>query len=165
MEISNFGKRDLIPVIIWIILSLLVIVGSYKLGLGTFRNPGPGMFPFLLGTALIFVSLPVLIYSLWDFKSWRKKEVSMWEEIVLWKMGVIVLVLLAYGMILERMGFLITTFLCLFFLYKIVGSERFRKALILASLTVIFSYLLFEIALKVYMPSFPWKDFVSIFFK
>jgi len=164
MQVSNIGKKDLIPATVWIILGILMIIGSYELDLGKLQTPGPGMFPFLLGVILILVSLPILISALKDIRRSRKKKVNIWGGVDFLKMGAIVAVLLAYGLLLERVGFSVTAFLCLFFLFKVVGSETLSKALVLSSVTVIASYLLFIIALKVYMPLFPWRDLANIFF-
>jgi hypothetical protein len=159
MASSNLGKRDLVPAIVWIILGILLFIGSYKLHIGCLRDPGPGMIFFFLGIILILLSLPIVVRSLRNIKNEKKKEKSIWAGVDLWKIGVTVVILFAYGFILEGIGFSVGTFCCLFFLFKIVGSEKVVKSLLLTSITVISAYLLFIIALKVQMPSFPWEIF------
>lgn len=157
MASSNLGKKDLIPAIVWMILGLLVVIGSYKLGIGHLHNPGSGLMPFLFGIFLIFVSLLLLVQSLRNIRAETRKEESIWAGVELWRMSVIVAIQLAYGLILERVGFSAATFCCLFILFKFSGSERVVKALIATSITVILSYLLFIVILKTQMPSFPWE--------
>ncbi len=164
MEDTNLRKSDLVVAITWMILGILVMLGAYKLGIGSFLSPGPGMFPFFLGGILIGVSLPIFVYVLKDFRKQRKQEINIWQNVNFWKIAVIVIALLVYGIMLERLGFLLTAFLCLFFLFWTAGSKKLSRTLIFTIVTIILSYLLFVIALNVYMPSFPWRDFVSMFF-
>lgn len=159
MASSALGKRALIPTIIWIIFGTLVAIESYKLNIGQFRNPGAGMMPFLLGIILIIVSLIALVQCLMNINRGRKKEESIWAGVNFWELGMIVLVQLAYGFMIERVGFSLTTFCCMFFLFKVAGSAKVTRALFLAIITVISAYLLFVIALKVELPSFPLKIF------
>lgn len=164
MEDTSFRKSDLVVAITWMILGILVMLGAYKLDIGSSRSPGPGMFPLFLGGILICASLPMFVSVLIDFKRQRKEEITIWRNVNFWKIAVIVIALLVYGIMLEKLGFLLTAFLCLFFLFWIAGSKKLSRTLIVTIVTIIFAYLLFVIALNVYMPSFPWRDFVSIFF-
>lgn len=165
MKLSNFRNMDVIPACVWIIVSILVIIASYKLGLGKLRTPGTGMFPFLVGTILMLVSLQLLVQCLiMGSKKKKNRKINIWAEIHYKKIGMLVFVLFAYGLILEILGFIVTAFLCLFFLFKVMGSEKVIRAFLFASVTVVSAYVLFAIVLKVYMPSFPWRDFVRILF-
>ena len=163
MEDTNIKRSDLVLALTWMILGILVMLGAYKLGTGSFRSPGPGMFPFFLGGILICASLPMFIYVLKDFRRQRKQEISIWRTVNFWKIAVIVIALLVYGIMLERLGFLLTAFLCLFFLFWIAGSKKLSRTLIFTIVTIILTYLLFVIALNVYMPSFPWRELLKIF--
>jgi len=164
MEFSYFRNKDLILGSIWILLSILEMVAAYELDVGNFQTPGPGMFPFLLGTILFICSLLLCGQLLRDIKMGGKKEVIILSRIDFPKIGATVIVLLAYGLLLEGLGFIATTFLCLVFLFKVIGSEKLRWALLFSSVTVIVSYLLFVIGLNVYMPSFPWRDICDVLF-
>jgi len=164
MEISKLGMRDLIPGICWLVLGILVVVGSYGLGFGILQSPGPGMFPLLLGIILLLLSFPVVVYGVRDIWKREKGQVSMWRGIDFKRLGLVVVILLVYGLILERVGFSVTALLCLFFLYKLIGGGKTSRILVLTVVTVISAYLLFVVALNCYMPQFPWRDLLSIFY-
>jgi hypothetical protein len=159
MSVFNFKKGDFLPALIWMILGLIVIIVSYQLDIGKFNRPGPGMMSFLLGIVLIFLSIPILISSLAKTIHKNRKESNIWAGINFLRLGLVLLGLVAYGLLLERVGFTATVLLCVFFLFKLVGSLKIYKALIYSSLTAIFSYLIFVIALNVQFPSFPWHLF------
>lgn len=57
-------KYQIIPTLFWIGLSLFIMFISNKLGLGKFRDSGPGLMPFLVGLLLFLVSLYHLISSI-----------------------------------------------------------------------------------------------------
>jgi hypothetical protein len=62
------SKRDFIIALFWILLGALVVTESVRLGIGALDNPGPGLFPFLVGIALICCALTIFIGSLLAFK-------------------------------------------------------------------------------------------------
>ncbi len=147
-------KNDLIPAIIWIILGIAVAIGSYRLKLGNLANPGPGLMPFLLGIALLVCSFPVLIHSfLKMMRKTEQKEKIIWSEIDFKKLVIVLTSLIGYAVILEKIGFVTTTFLLLSILFKTVDSQKWFSVLIASILTVIITYFLFVVILKVELPS------------
>jgi putative tricarboxylic transport membrane protein len=137
-------KYEAIVPIFWISLSIFVMVGSYKLGLGSFHNPGPGLMPFLLGIILLLVS----IFIVW--KSFSKIQISndIPEErapikVNFWKIVLVSGSLIIYALLLDRLGFLVSTLLLLLFLFKAAGSQKWRFVMAASVLTVIIIYLFF----------------------
>ena len=147
-------KYDFITSIIWMGLGISVVIGSYRLKLGTLGNPGAGLMPFVLGISLFLSSIPILIRSLMtkDKESYE----NIWSGIEFKKLILVPVSLIGYAMILEKVGFLVATFLLLFILFKIIGSRRWSFALAVSVLVVLLSYLLFVTLLKVEMPSGIW---------
>ena len=136
-------KYDIIPIIFWIGLSIFVMVLSIRLDLGKFHNPGPGLMPFILGILLLIVSFYLLIMSL--FKIGGKKETSKREptQIDFVKIGLVLFSLFVYTLLLEKVGYLITTFLLLIILFRSAGSKRWRSVLIASTLAVFLTYFVF----------------------
>jgi hypothetical protein len=54
-----------------------VIIDSYRMGLKSFSDPGPGLFPFYLGILLCLLSFPICINSL---REYRKANVVKQEK-------------------------------------------------------------------------------------
>jgi putative tricarboxylic transport membrane protein len=136
-------KYHIIVIIFWIWLSLFVTVLSYKLNLGRFHSPGPGLMPFILGVLLLIVSLYLLIISL--FKIGGKKEIPKKEpsQIDFVKIGLVLISLFVYTLLLEKLGYLITTFLLLIVLFRSAGSKRWGSVLIASTLAVFLTYFVF----------------------
>ncbi len=147
---------ELILGIIWMGLGILIAVSSYKLKLGTPMQIGPGLMPFVLGILLLLCSIPIILRSL------RKRKgggggIRVWEDWNLKTVGIIMGFLFLYGVVLNRIGFILTTFIVFLPLYKIAGIERWRTALIVSILTVISTYVVFHVILEVQLPLGIWR--------
>jgi len=151
-------KKDLIPAFIWMGLGIAVAVISYELQLGTLRNPGPGLMPFLLGILLSLCSVPILISCLLTIRNKAKQgDEGIWSGVEFKRLIFVVFSLVCYAMILEKVGFVIATFFLLIILFKVIGSRKWLFALMTSAIVVLLSYLLFVVFLKVEMPSGLWR--------
>ncbi|MFX0202202.1 MAG: tripartite tricarboxylate transporter TctB family protein [Candidatus Hodarchaeota archaeon] len=151
-------KNDLIPGMIWMGLGIAVAVISYKLKLGTMDTPGPGLMPFLLGIILSICSLPILIRSFLVIK--RNENLSgenIWAGVEFKRLILVLASVLGYIMLLEKIGFELTAFLLLLILFKITDSQKWRWALISSFITILLTFFLFVVFLKVELPSGLWR--------
>lgn len=152
-------KHDVVGGLIWVILGICLCVESIKLKiiLGGFHIPGAGFMPFLAGTLLGILGF-ILIFC-GTFKGLRKdKEVKV-EKIFVknnWKHFLNpllnLLILIAYVLLLEPLGFLLTTFLFLFLLLKLSMPKQWLVPLVLSISAVIISHLVFSIWLQCHFP-------------
>lgn len=138
-----------------LLFGLLALLEARKLTMGTLERPEPGFFPFYLAMALCVVSLPLLVRGIWA-KAGTQTTIPRAQEWVRWEKTVYTLVaLLGYAFVLEKLGFLLATFLMLSFLFKAVERQSWRMAaggsIAIAALT----YSLFK-WLGVQLPSSPW---------
>jgi hypothetical protein len=143
----------------WVGLGVFIAVGSYKLGLGRFTKPGPGLLPFILGIILSICSIPILIGSLHTIitaKTKRENE-GIWKGVNLKKIGLVVACLIAYAILLEKIGYILTTSIVFFFLFKIANSQKWQTILIISFLLASISYLIFYVLLQVQLPPDPWR--------
>jgi putative tricarboxylic transport membrane protein len=141
--------------LIWIIIGLAVMVVSYQMSLGTLHTPGPGLLPFLLGSLLIVVSLPILIGSLLLFRKTvpESRAAEIWAGVEFKNVLIIIISLVAYALLLEKLGFILTAFLFLFVLFATFDFQRWLFALGVSSVTIFITYLLFNVVLRVELPS------------
>jgi putative tricarboxylic transport membrane protein len=135
-------KYHIIPTLFWMGLSLFVMIFSYRLGLGGFHNPGPGLTPFLLGLLLLPISLYLIIKSVLKKGEGDKTADEGWDQTNYKKIGLVLVALFAYSFLLERLGFLITTWIFLFLLFRSVGN-RWITALVASTSTVLATYFVF----------------------
>ena len=82
-----------------------------------------------------------------------REKISLWSD-VYWKRVVYVAVLmLAYAVLLPKLGFLLDTFLMMVFLLKSGDPIKWPTAIVVGALTAGFSYVLFGIWLNVSFPA------------
>lgn len=134
---------------------ILFLVGAWQQGLMRKGVPGPGFLPFISGIILIALSLMVFIPALGDKKEERgagEKGKFFPERDSPRKILLALAFLSAYGISLEYAGYLLTTFLFMVFISRLMEPERWRTVLILAFSTSVLSYLLFVVLLEVQLP-------------
>lgn len=136
-------------------IGILVIVESYGLGLQTLTNPGPGLFPFLLGILLCALSLSPFITSLKDLIKINriKKDQVVEPQANIIELVAVIACLIGYFLLLNTLGFLIDTFLFLFGLFLIGSPRNFLHVAILSAAVDGLAYLVFKILLQVQFPS------------
>ena len=151
-------KIDLIPAIFWMVLGIVVVAGSYRLRLGTLSDPGPGLMPFILGIMLSLSSVPIFVRSIFVIvRNQGHEDESIWSGIEFKRLIIVVISLVSYWMFLEKVGFVVMTFILLLILFKTVDSQKWHKVLIASILTVFFVFLFFVVILKVDLPSGLWR--------
>jgi putative tricarboxylic transport membrane protein len=82
---------------------------------------------------------------------------SIWSGIQFRKLIIVVASLLGYWLFLEKIGFILTTFLLLLILFKTVDAQRWRSVFTASVLTVVAIYIIFVIVLRVELPSGLWR--------
>lgn len=147
-------KSDLIPSLFWLALGAFVSIGSLGLELGVPESPGPGMFPFLIGIALILCSLLIVVVSVTsEKKQMAPSSESAWRDVNFIKIGLVVVSLAIYAVVLEKIGYFLSAFLVLIILFRSIGSKKWSSSVIIAFLTTVMAYFLFAVLLGVELPA------------
>jgi putative tricarboxylic transport membrane protein len=111
-------KRTYVVVnIFWLVLSTAVCVESWSLKVGGLHNPGPGFLPFYTA---ILLGLLALISLLQTLKESEGPASEIWGGIQFGKLAILLGTLFLYVFLLDRLGFLLGTFLLLLVLFRIV---------------------------------------------
>ena len=136
-------------------LGVWIIIDSYSLGIGNFNNPGPGLFPLLLGIVLCLIGLPGFISSLkYIMTGDRIKEVKSIEYTDnLKKIGTVIFFLLGYALLLNILGFLIASFLFMVGLFWIGNPRRWLLVFGSSLISTILTYLVFVVLLQMPFPT------------
>jgi putative tricarboxylic transport membrane protein len=140
------SKADRWTGLFFTLFSIYICIESLRLKLGTFHRPGPGFLPFYAGIILGVLSLALV--SLGFLR--HPKEGSSWEN---W--GRILLVILAifgFTLLLEKLGFLPSTFLFICFIFRVVERRGWGFSLVVALLVALASYVVFDVLLKAQLP-------------
>jgi len=132
----------------WIAVGLLACYGATRLGLGNVTEPGAGFIFFWSGLILVVLSLIVLADAV------RASEDTVREmgEMNWTKIALVLLSLLLYAFFLERLGFVLTTFVLMSFLLGCVEGTNWFRSLGVAGAAALASYGLFELWLKIRLP-------------
>ncbi|MCX5914790.1 MAG: tripartite tricarboxylate transporter TctB family protein [Deltaproteobacteria bacterium] len=142
------GKRVDGSLFFFILLSGAICFESYNLGLGTLSNPAPGLFPFLTGAILGFLSILWLVINLLPGGPWGWLNISIsWGRVVPMLGG-----LFLYSIILDFLGFALATFLLVLALLKGIERKSWVSSSMVAIGISIFSYIVFRIWLRVQLP-------------
>jgi putative tricarboxylic transport membrane protein len=144
-------RFDKIGSIVCLIVAAAAIWQSAIIPMGRISKPGPGFLPFWVG-----IILALLSGVLWTEASLRKPSADQvrflsgegkWQYVVFAALS-----LLAYTGLMEILGFRLSTFLLLIFLFWFVGKQKWWVVLTGASLVTVFTHLIFRVALKVQLP-------------
>ncbi len=137
--------------LVWLIFGVLIAVGSFRLKLGDFHNPGPGFLPFITGVILSGLSLLVFVQSGRAGKGARRKPFLVNRQRA-WKATVTLIALLVYSVAMNYLGFLVSTTLFLAFLLWAVEPQRWYIVILGSLLASVGSFTIFEILLKSPLP-------------
>jgi hypothetical protein len=143
-------RRHFISGLFWLAFSIFVGFHAVELGLGTIIKPGPGFIFFWSSVGLGALSVVMVIKSLFrKGKATRLRDA--WKELQ-WGYAVLAMgMLVAYVLILDYLGFLLSTFLLMSGLFAI-GRVRFWLAIVSGLATTGASLVLFRYLLEVQLP-------------
>ena len=128
--------------------SIFICVGSVRLKIGTFHNPGTGFFPFLAGVVFGILSLVLLIQSLV-----AKERVDAVLGKVRWKNVILVLIcLFVYAVVLERLGFMISTIFFIGILLRVIEKKRWSLVILISVSATLVFWVIFQFWLQSQLP-------------
>ena len=131
-----------------LIISSLLIHGAITLGIGKMNNPKPGFVPFLLGLIIAVCSLALIASSVKNLQSALPEKMPLLTI----RAALILCALLLFGLFVEKGGFFVCTFLITISFLKINGIRKWFAVLVLAILTSIGIFLIFNILLRLRLP-------------
>lgn len=135
----------------WILFSIMTCFEAYRLKVGGLHEPRSGFFPFVIGLLTGLLALIALFQSIREKKT--RPELTSQESLRWWNIIVILGALIAYALSLEKVGFLINTFLFMLVLLKVVEPQSWKRAILVGLITAISSDLVFNVILGAQIPS------------
>ncbi len=131
--------------------SVLIFASSLHVGVGNFRNPGPGFMGFLASILLIVLTGIVLVNENIRSAVGQENESSIrWESLK--KPSILTGALCGYTFFLETLGYLVSTFLLMFIMLLINNPRKWYLHLVNAFVIVNVTYLVFYKMLRVLLP-------------
>ena len=130
---------------------------ALQMNMGTVLGPGPGFVPAVIGFLGLLISLTFLGINLWKSRTGKTQtsEEADDEKIDrsgLKRFGGYLLTLILFILMFQYLGTLIAIFGLVLSLTKISGSKGWVKPLLLALLTSVCCYVVFNMLLSVPLP-------------
>jgi len=145
------NRYDSLTSVIWFLAGVgIALWSSMTLRVGTLKHPGSGFLPLLCG--IFMACMAVIVF----FQSPKKeKEVvkrSFFVDRSLINISILVIILLAYAFLLEHLGFNLTTFIVLFFIFTVVARTRWFIGMVESLIATAACYWLFGYLMKIQLP-------------
>jgi len=152
----------MISAAVWVAFGVAVAIGGIGLGFGTWAAPASGFVPTLAGVALAAIGAAVF-HQEWRFAReaarvprTARPETPSPTAAERWRVAAAAGAVLAYGLLLEPLGLVLTTVLVLGVLFRFVGGLGWLATVTATAAGTGFSYALFARWLKVPFPPGPW---------
>lgn len=147
--------------VFWVVLGGLICALAFSFGLGDFHAPGVGFVAFLAGLFGGVMGLVMILTNLG--KSGRKKARGAAASPAAGRRFPVRLIytmalLAAYAILMEPIGYIISTLLVMFGLFFDWEKRNWLWSLFSSVVTTLFSYTVFEVWLRCQLPRgiFPW---------
>ena len=123
---------------------------AVQLSFGTLKAPEAGFWPLILAILLTALSLIHLGKTLKDKVKERNPFLALSGGLK--RIGIVVGALIAFAFLFERLGYLLSVFLLMGFLLRVIKPLRLWLVLSVALLSSVISYLLFGVLLSTPLP-------------
>jgi len=126
---------------------VLLAIAGWRLDPGTSKLPGPGFFPLLIACTMSGLGMWLLFRP-------GSEEKSVSPESSRWTAFAIALAsILGYTMVLNELGYLVSTFVLLVVQLRWVEKQRWSTSLWTAAIASAVSLVVFRVLLKVPLPA------------
>jgi len=146
---------------VWLLIGVIISAWSFRTGLGSFQEPGVGFVAFAAGLFVMAIGALVTIFrrpKAQKVGTVSARTRSRFLESAPFKLTYTLALLVFYALLLDFLGYIITTFVVLFGLFFDPVDRRWPGPLLASFLSVAVTYLVFEVWLKSQLPRgiFPW---------
>jgi putative tricarboxylic transport membrane protein len=137
--------------IAFLLIGLLVVIESQRIPDSAYGSSvGPKIFPMWLGVILLLLSLR-LLYETFKYKT----EATSTEKLQYKKFIIILVSAILYAFLLEKIGYIISTFIFLLIAFQTMERGRLVPTVIIAAVFSFGVYYLFAEFLGGSLPGFP----------
>jgi putative tricarboxylic transport membrane protein len=145
-------QKQKLSSLFWLICGVVICFGSFRLNLGSFRNPGPGFLPFICGALLACLSFVYFLQQARSRKDKAKEKPFIVDRKRAWKAVFTLLAFLGYAIAMEYLGFVVSTIMFLTLLFWLVASQRWYVVILGSILTSVSAYIIFGTLLNSPLP-------------
>jgi putative tricarboxylic transport membrane protein len=139
----------------WLFVSIVVSIAAFRLNLGKLSAPGSGFMPFGAAVLLGLLSIVCFLQAVTREKTEAKAEPlfrgKLWHRVVF-----SCLALFAYAQAIPFLGYNITTFLLMTFLFWMAGQQKVWRVVVYSLGTTVITYYVFSKSLNLQFPVGPF---------
>lgn len=152
IPISN--KKDFASGLALLGVGLFLALQSIRLPLWGVSGPEAGFYPLTIAVIIVSLSLFLVLKSgvFTGPRGEEKPAPQGMDQIHLHKVFAYLVLVLLYGILIEKVGFLITSAFLLFLILKFVERQGWKATLLVGVTSILISYLLFVYFLQVPLP-------------
>jgi putative tricarboxylic transport membrane protein len=148
-------SRETIIAAFWILLGSVIAIWSSTFPFGSGKRLGPAVFPFTLGLMVILLGGILCFQAIRNKERYPEKNLEsiIPEDAARNRMALTLLAMLAAAALFNVVGFVLTTFCLMLFLFRVIEPQRWRVDLFYVLIFTLSSYILFQVLLKVQLPT------------
>lgn len=150
MKIQVKNPQDFWAGLLFLAFGVAALILGRDYTVGTAARMGPGYFPLMLGVILSALGLIIAVRAMAVRVGGGAIGRIAFKPLLL-----ILLSVAAFGLLLERAGFLIAAFACMMIAAKAGDEFKLHEALIVAIVMTALCWLIFVFGLKLTMPVLP----------
>lgn len=157
MPIKSFGK---VEGLFWLAIGVTLCGLAWRVNLGSFHEPGPGFVAFVTGLFISSIGLVLLLSEVLSrVTPGNSGALNQAFQNVSWqRLAYTMTLLIIYALLLNTLGYIITTFLVMWGLFHDWEKNRLASSILASLVTVGVTYAVFEVWLHCQFPRgiFPW---------
>lgn len=131
-------------------LSLFVVWSGIDMGMGSITDPGSGYVLVYAGLLMILFSA-IMLYS--AVKDGGPTFLSLWRDVLWTKPLMVIVLLIAFTLVFETLGFLISTTILLLVLLRVIDPVPWVRAVTIAVLVPLVCWYVLVKLLLIQLPS------------
>jgi putative tricarboxylic transport membrane protein len=144
------ARKEMTSSIVVLLVGVVFLLYNLKYSLGQWANPGPGVFPLMVGA--VWVGL-----AAWHLVSVFRRHKALEGEILqenkrTTKVLFMIAALVVYLLVVKTLGFFLTTFLFVIVCSRLAGARDWGRPVAFSIGLNLFCYLLFGMWLKLSFP-------------
>jgi putative tricarboxylic transport membrane protein len=143
-------RSNIVVAAVLLALAGFIFFEAHKLPFGVMRVPQTAFFPKALAVTLAIFSVLLSVRALAGREAPHRAEKIVAEGWI--RVGMTLAALAGFALVLERLGFLLTTFLLMVLLLRAIEAQRWPKVIAVALATALISYAIFAWLLGVPLP-------------
>ena len=157
-----FVRRKIASSLVLILFGVGFLLYNTKYSMDTWANPGPGVFPLIVGVILVILAALQLLQDIWkskpnEIKEGNAESGSSIRGFLRTNKGevkplLMIAVFIVYLLMVKWVGFFISNFLFVIISSKLMGARDWGRPIALSAGISFFCYFLFEVWLKLSFP-------------